>query len=183
MIELDLDPGQLRRIGAEFGASEQDLRRAFARALSRTARSLRSQARQALRQGLGLRAASVLKARLKLDRLRAQGNRMGAAQLWVGTNDLRADAFKGKPRRGAGGAQVGGHSWPAGFVARGAGSGKVMVFERRGRARLPIEVATEPVHEEMVEILDRQVFAEARQLVMKNFRAEVKTRTIYKVGR
>lgn len=192
MIALDIDSDQLQRIADEFGASEKDLRLAFSRALSRTSRTLRMMARKYLREGLELRAASVLKARLRLARYRAKGSGMGAARLWVGANDLPATAFKGKPRQTSRGVRVGGRTFDGAFVGTGRDSGKQMVFKRingpqkrRGPkgSELPISAVTVPVQEEVNDIIDRQVFQESQDLIMTNFRAELRGRTIYRVGR
>lgn len=183
MIALDIDSDQLQRIADEFGASEKDLRLAFSRALSRTSRTLRTMARKYLREGLELRAASVLKARLRLARYRAKGSGMGAARLWVGANDLPATAFKGKPRETSRGVRVGGRTFDGAFVGTGRDSGQQMVFKRKGHKRLPIYRETVSVQEEMNDILDRQVFQESQDLIMTNFRAELRARTIYRVGR
>ena len=182
MIGLDIDAGEIQRIAREFDASEKDLRRASARALSRTSRTLRTRVRKALREGLELRSAAILKARLRLAKFRAQGNRMGAARLWVGTNDLPAGAFKGKPRQTAGGARVGKREFEGAFVGTSDTSARQMVFRRKGRARLPIYRVTVPVQEDMNAILERQVMDDASALFFKNFRAEVRARTIYNVG-
>lgn len=182
MIALDIDARQLQRIADEFAASDRDLRRAFSRALSRTSRTLRTMARRELRAGLDLRAASFLRARLRLSRFRPRGSGLGAVSLWVGTNDMPATAFKGRPRQTASGATVGGRSFPGAFVGTGQSSGRRVVFRRRGRARLPIQAVTVPVQDEMNEILERQVFAEAGEIMMRNFRAELRARTIYGVG-
>lgn len=182
MIELDIDGAQLKQIADEFAASEKDLRRAFSRALSRTSRTLRTQARKDLRAGLELRAASVLKARLRLKRYKARGARLGSAMLWVGTNDMAADAFKGKPRETASGARVGSRAFEGAFVGTSRGSGRSMVFKRRGRKRLPIYRETVPVADDMQEIMERQVFDQAQRVLIKNFRAELRARTIYNVG-
>lgn len=182
MIGFDIDAGDIQKIAREFDASEKDLRRAAARALSRTSRTLRTRARKDLREGLNLRAAAILKARLRLAKYRAQGRGLGAARLWVGTNDLPSAAFKGKPRETASGAQLGGRSFDGAFVGRGEFSGKRIVFKRRGRARLPIRAVTVPVQDEMNAILEAQVMDDMSDLFFKNFRAEVRARTIYSVG-
>lgn len=181
MIELQIDPGQLQAIADEFKASEKDLRRAFSRALSRTSRSLRTQARKELRQGLGLRSAAVLRARLQLKRFRPRGSGMGGAMLWVGTNDMPATAFKGAPRSTPGGAKVGGRQFPGAFVARGRASGKRIVFRRKGSGRLPIVAETVPIDDDADPIV-AEVYDQAVERLLQNFRAEVRARTIYKVG-
>lgn len=182
MIAVELNSKDLQRIADEFAASEKDIRRAFSRALGRTSRKLRTEARKALREGLKLRAASVLKARLRLARYRPRGSGMGASQLWVGLNDLPATAFKGTPRETASGARVGDRQFPGAFVGRGRDSGKKIVFRRRGRKRLPVYAETVPIQDEANAILEREVFAEVDDIMMRNFRAELRARTIYSVG-
>lgn len=182
MIGLEIDARELREIADEFGASEVQLRRAFSAALSRTGRTMKTQARKALREGLALRAASVLRARLRLRRIKASGGGMGAVSLWVGTNDMPAGWFKGAPRAVAGGAAAGGHSFPGAFIVRAQDSGKRMIFRRRGPARLPIEAVTVPVDDRMQTIIDAEVFAEMGKTVMKYLLAELRARTIYSVG-
>ncbi|MFB9149531.1 phage tail protein [Roseovarius ramblicola] len=182
MIGLTFDQGEMQRIAREFDASEKDLRRAYARALSRTARKMRTQARKALREGLDLRAASILKARLRLARMRPRGKKIGAARLWVGANDLPATAFKGRPRQTATGARVGGREFPGAFVGTSADSGKRMVFRRAGRSRLPIFRETVPVQDEVNAVLEGEVFDDMADAFMAAFRAEVRARTIYGVG-
>lgn len=183
MLKLDIDAAEMRRIADDLGASEKDLRLAFSRALSRTSRTLRAQARKNLREGLDLRAASVLKARLALKRYRPRGSGLGAARLWVGANDMPAHYFKGTPRRTQGGARVGSRSFPDAFVARAQGAGTRMVFKRVGRERLPIRKETVSVQKEVNEVLDEEVFDQINDLLLQNFRAEIRARTIYKVGR
>ena len=182
MIRLDIQAREFQAIAREFDASERDLRAAFSRALGRTSRTMQTQARKALREGLDLRAASILRTRMRLRRFRPRGADLGAAQLWVGLNDLPATAFKGTPRATASGVSVGGRSFDGAFIGRGQGSGSRIVFQRRGRERLPIRVVTAPIKEAADAILDRQVYAEAMDVMMRNFRAEVRARTIYGVG-
>jgi hypothetical protein len=182
MIGLPIDASELDRIAREFEASEKDLRLAYARALARTARTLRTQARKALREGLDLRSAAILKARLRLAKMRPRGQKIGAARLWVGANDLPATALKGKTRQTATGASVGGRDIDGAFVGTSDTSARQMVFKRSGRTRLPIFRVTVSVQDEITEILERKVFGDMAEAFMKNFRAEVRARTIYQVG-
>lgn len=183
MIWLGFDNAEVQRVADEFGASEKDLRRAYSRALSRTARAMRTKTRKALREGLDLRAAAILKARLRLQRYKAKGRNMGAARVWVGSNDLPATAFKGKPRQTATGVSVGKKVFEDAFVGTSQTSAKQMVFKRKGRARLPIFRETAPVESEVAEILESKVFDEMSETFMRNFVAEVRARTIYGVGK
>lgn len=182
MTALTFDDDELSAIAREFGASEKDLRRAYARALSRTARTMRTRARKALREGLDVRAAAVLKARLRLSKFKPRGTLLGGARLWVGANPLPATAFKGRPRQTAGGVSVGGREFPGAFVGTGKDSGTRQVFRRAGRTRLPIFRETAATQEDVNRILEQGVFDDMSRTFFKNFRAEVRARTIFGVG-
>ncbi len=182
MIALNIDASDLRRAAVDLNASQKDMRMAFSRALSRTATSLRTSARKELRQGLGLRAAAELRARLRLTRQRGRGNDLGGARLWIGKNDMAAISFKGTPRQALVGAVMGALNFPGAFVGHGQGSGRKIVFRRRGRGRLPIYAETVPIDEEATQIVD-DVFDDAAERFFKNFIAEMRARTIYGAGR
>lgn len=171
MIGIQIDGSELQRIAAEFGASEAQVRAAWRRAKSRTASRLRTQARKALRQELGLRSAAVLRARLRLR------NTRDGASLWVGLNNMRASSFKGRVRAGASGVSVAGQTFGGAFLARG------QVFRRVGSRRLPIEVQTVPIKDEGDAVLEGEVMRDAVDTLMRNFAAEIRARTIYGVAR
>ena len=180
MMELQIDEAQMRSIADKLGASEEDIKRAHSRALSKTSRALRTQARKALREGLKLRAAAVLNARLKLVRFRPRGRSLGGALLWTGTNDLPARAFKGKPRQTATGAGIGGRSFKGAFVGTGQNSDAKIIFRRKGKARLPVYAETVSIVEEAEPILE-DVYRDVAAIFFKNFKSEIRARTIYNV--
>jgi len=180
MIGLHVDVADLTALGAEFGASEAQIRAAANRALGRTVRAVRTRARTSLRLQMGLAAAKYLKRRISAVRARGAGG-LGTAEVWIGRNDMLPEAFRGRPRQGARGVTVRGDLFEGAFLARDT-NGVVRVFERVGRARLPIERVTVPVGDEMSEILEDQVFDEVAGIFWKNFRAELRARTIYGVG-
>lgn len=157
MIGIQIDARDLQRISGEFAATEPQVRAAWRRAKGRTARRLRTQARKALRQGLNLRAAAVLRARLRLR------NTRDGASLWVGLNDVRASDVRG-----------------AKITSRGFRFNRQM-FERVGDGRLPIRVQTVPIKDEGDAILEREVINDAAETLMRNFVAELRARTIYQV--
>lgn len=190
MIELKIDAARMRSIGDELGASEDDLKKAYNRALAKTSRALRTQARKALREGLKLRAAAVLNARLKLVRFKPRGRGLGGALLWTGTNDLPARAFKGTPRQTATGAIVGGRSFKGAFVGVGQNSGAKIIFRRKANTRKRVKesnYAELAIHEETVSIVEEaepileDVYEDVATIFFKNFKSEVRARTIYNV--
>lgn len=177
MIGIEIDAREIRRIASEFAATEDQLRAAWRRAKTRTATRMRTEARKALRQGLGLRSAAILRARLRLR------NTRDTASLWVGLNDVPATAIKGRPRQGATGASIGERQFPGAFIGRGRDSGARMIFKRKGRSRLPIYAVTVPIKDEGERVLEREVMDDMADTLMRNFVAEVRARTIYGVGR
>jgi hypothetical protein len=177
MIGVEVDASEIRRIASEFAATEEQLRAAWRRAKTRTASRMRTKARQALRQGLGLRSAAILRARLRLR------NARDSAELWVGLNDVPATAIKGRPRQGASGVSVGERDFPGAFIGRGRDSRSRMVFKRTGRARLPIYAVTTPIKDDGDRVLEGEVMNDMVDTLMRNFVAEVRARTIYGVER
>ncbi|WP_284266131.1 hypothetical protein [Roseicyclus amphidinii] len=182
MLRIDVDPKEFQRLEKLFGATEDQIRKAWWRAQSRTATHLRLKARMALRKGLDLRANKYLKARLRLSGRAGSDRRLSASFLWVGLNDLPVRAFKGAPRRTASGVNAAGRSFPGAFIGTGKDSGVRIVFRRRGRKRLPIFAETVPIQETAGDILENEVMSETAEFLMRTFRNELRARTIYRRG-
>lgn len=181
MLDLSIDDKKLRAIADEFEASDEDLRKAYNRALGRTASRMRTMARKAIREGLELRSAAVLKARLRLTRQKPHGDLIGGARLWIGENDMPLRYFKGRMTKTASGVSVAGRSVTGAFIGTGA-NGATMPFVRKGKGRLPIEAVSVEVQDDVDDILERDVYPEIVEYFFNTFRAEVRARTIYNVG-
>lgn len=185
MLQFDIDAAAVLELAAEFEASDEELYAAYNRALRRTAANLKTKARKELRVRLGLRSAGVLRRRLqdfKLRRDRGSGAALGSVSMWFGFNDLPASAFKGRPRATATGAAIGEHEVEGGFVAKNR-AGRPTIMRRRTRARFPIVEATLPVVDRMQVIVEDEIFDALEEVFFKNLRAEIRSRTIYGVGK
>lgn len=176
MIRTEIDAKELREIGAELGATEQQIRAAYNRALNRAAGTIRRITSQGLRSELGLRNAAAIRRRLASKRVKGNGGLAGRV-LWFGTNDMATGAFKGKPVAGQGGVSFRGRTIAGAFIARGK------VFKRSTASALPIEEQTVPVEEEMNRFIEAEILPAVGDLVMQNFIRDLRARTSLGVGR
>jgi hypothetical protein len=176
MIRTEIDAKELREIGAELGATEQQIRAAYNRALNRAAGTIRRITSQGLRSELGLRNAAAIRRRLRDKRVKGNGGLAGRV-LWFGTNDMAFGAFKGKPIEGQGGVTFRGRTIRGAFIARGK------VFKRSTAASLPIAEQTIPVEEEMNRFIEAEILPAVGDIVMENFIRDLRARTSLGVGR
>lgn len=182
MLHFDFDASAMREIADEFGASEKQIAMAYSRALRRTASNMKTQSRKGLRELLGLRSAAELRKRLAGFRFnRGSGGDLGSVRMWYGLNDLRASAFKGRPQLTADGASMAGRSVSGGFVAKNR-KGQRTIMRRVGRKRYPIAEARLDIEDEAARFIEDEVFDEIDEVFFRNFRAEIRARTIYEVG-
>jgi len=181
MLQFDIDAGEIRAIAREFGASNKQLKFAYSRALRRTATTMRSRARKGLKDRLGLRNAKEIRKRLYGFRfMRGKGD-LGGVRMWFGLNDLRVSSFKGRVRETASGAAFARGEIEDGFVARNR-KGQRTIMKRVGRERYPIHEARAGIEDEAQTFIEDEVFDDVEEVFYKNFRAEIRARTIYDVG-
>jgi len=180
MIGIEIEGDELRAVAREFGATERQVEAAYRRALNRTASTVRTAFRRELRLGLDLRAAAVLRRRLRMARQKRR-NRGASIEIWLGQNDMAPGAFKGKPQQTGSGVTFRGQTFPGAFVATMA-NGKRSIWKRRTDGRLPILEQTIPVEDEMSKVLDSRVMPDVLQIFMRNFRADLRARTAFGVG-
>ncbi len=180
MLAFEFDERELRRIAAEFEASEKDLRNAYSRALRRTASTMKTRARKGLRTELHLRTAGELRRRLQGFRFQRDGA-MGSVRMWFGLNDMRVSAFKGRASKTATGASFAGQDFASGFVGKNR-KGRPTVLQRVGAKAYPIKEAVMPIEDKAQTFIEDEVFDEVEDVFFHYFRAEVRARTIYGVG-
>jgi hypothetical protein len=180
MIGIEIDGRQIRAMADEFSATEKQVEASYRRALNRTASNIRTMMRRELSAGLDLRSAGVLRRRLK--QMRAKGKASGAQiDIWLGQNDLPPGAFKGRPRETGSGVTFRGQTFEGAFLAKMPG-GKVSIFRRRDDGRLPIIEQTIGVQDEMNDVLETRILPDVLELFFRNFRAELRARTVFGIG-
>lgn len=180
MLNFEFDSDELQRIAKEFGASRDQLRHAYSRALRRTAQTMKARARKGLRSELELRSAAELRRRLHGFRFK-RGRDLGEVDMWFGLNDMRVSAFKGRARKTGGGASYAGKEFPGAFVAKNR-KGRRTVMVRAGRKAWPIREEKMDIVDKAQVYIEDQVFEEIEEVFFKVFLHEVRARTIYSVG-
>jgi hypothetical protein len=181
MLAFDFDTSEMKRIADEFDASENDLRHAESRALRRTASTMKTRGRKGLRTELGLRTAAELRKRLQGFRFK-RGKGMGEVSMWFGLNDMRVSAFKGRATRTGAGASFAGQDFDGAFVGRNA-KGRQTVMRRVSKSRWPVKEERMSIEDKAQIYIEDEVFDEIEEVFFMNFRAEVRSRTLYGVGK
>jgi hypothetical protein len=180
MLAFDFDARQIAEIAKEFDATDKQISQAYSRALRRTASALKTKAGKELRVRLGLRTAAVIRRRLAGFSFKKDGA-LGSVRMWFGMNDIPVSGFKGRPVLVAGGAALGNRNFPGAFIGKNS-KGVKTIMRRVGAARFPIVEQSVPIGDEMQVFVEDEVFADIDDIFFRNFRAEIRARTIYGVG-
>lgn len=183
MFDIDLD--DLKAIQLLVGATNKEMLKAYNRALSRTAVTIRKLSTKMLKDSLQARNAALLRRRLKQFKVKQSGKGLDELKLWFGLNDLPASSLKGRSRRKGSKKKPNGAVFiPAspllkpvhaekGFVAKIKGPRSV--FTRNGKERWDISevmVNIEPVQE----AIEDDIFVQLPQIFLKHFETDLRGR-------
>lgn len=180
MFTLEIDQSKLKAIVRELGASDKQVRMSVHRALNRTATTLRKLSSQGLKSELELRNAKLLRRRLKTMKLKSAA--AGGVRLFYGLNDMPISAFKGTSRKTKDGVKFRNKILTDAFIGKNQ-SGKRIVFKRKSEARYPIDEYQIDIKERADEYLKDNVFVQVDEIFFKNFKSDLRARTIYGAGR
>jgi hypothetical protein len=180
MIHFDIEWSDLKRVSAELGASEKQIKLALSSALKRTASKLRTLSSRGLRNELELKRLNALRKRLKSIRLRKGA--MEGVQLWYGLNDMPVSWFKGRPTQTKAGAMFRGHEFPGAFVARSNYTRGMTIFKRVGKSRLHIEEQLFPVQDKADVYIEDKIFVQVESIFWPLFKREIEARVKYNIG-
>lgn len=189
-LSVEVDWSGLVRVADELGATDKQVKFALSRALRRTEATLRRMSSKGLQKELELRAASVLRKRLKSIRLSKTGG-LGAGNdvtLWYGLNDLPVSAFKGRPvqdhARGASFLRAGSakHFGPDSFVAKSSVKGRRSIFKRKGEDRLPIVEQLIPIENQAIVFIEDEIFDKVEVIFWQHFRRDLAARVRFQLG-
>lgn len=176
MLHFDLDARQIGTLINELGLTEKQAKFALARALRRTAATLRRMSERGLKSELDIRKMAYLRRRLKS--LRFSRSSFEGMRLWYGLNDMPVSALRGSVKEGGDGAafsgKAGRHNVPGGFVAKGKWGRTIM--RRKGAARLPITEARVPVKDRMDVFVEDEIFTEVEAIFWKHFERDMVAR-------
>lgn len=181
MIHFDIDWSGLLRIGDDLGATDKQVKLALNRAMRRTEATLRRMSSKGLTQELQLRAAAVLRNRLKSIKLK-MGASDASMALWYGLNDLPVSSFKGRPSNTSSGAAFRGQDFDGGFVGRSKVKGKQTIFKRRGQGRLPVVEQLYPIKDKAEVFIEDRIFTELEDVFWGHFRRDLQARVKFKLG-
>lgn len=135
MIELTIDTKGLEGIIDELGAMPQQVQAAMRSTLIKMAGWVRTRSTRGLSKELALQQ-KIIRQRLKVARLR-RTSRGAEVPIWYGLNPVGLIRLQARQNR-QGVRAYGGRQVQSGFIRRGKG-GKLHVFKREGKARLPIK--------------------------------------------
>lgn len=178
-LRISIDPSELKALGKQMHLDAEQIRLAYARALRRTANTIRSGSLKGLKARLGLRSTKRLRRRLKAKQMKANGG-VAAWEVWFGQNDWPVADFGKGPAENESGVAVGDISLPGAFLVHSGGSTRVL--RRVGRARLPVESVGVPVKAAMDEFIESEVFDRVEEVFFRYFEHEVRARALFGVG-
>lgn len=167
---MNVDLGQVRRLGAELGATEKRIESAIALATRDAKRKAQSAARVLIVDATGLPRAAL---KNRVNNLRGQS---GA---WVGTNDVRVSTAYKRPRQAQGGVTVGNRTILGAFVMR-TKSGALVVMQRTSKGKGGLRAATIEIRDQVEPRLAARA-SELERVFVEKFDAEV-FRQLRRVG-
>lgn len=156
-MNVNLD--QVRRVGAELGATEKRIEGAIAFATRDAKRAAQAAARALIVDATGLPRVALS---------RRVNNLRGHSGAWVGTNDVRVSTAYKRPRQAQGGVTVGNRTILGAFVMR-TKSGALVVMQRTGKT---LRAATIEIHDQVAPRLAARA-SELERLFVEKFDAEV----------
>ena len=180
-VLLDFDADGIDKIISALGATERDVGKAMARALRRTATTMRVRASKRIVPELELRRAMDFRRRLRTMRARIRRD-SGEIGIWVGLNDMGVSKFKGRVREHSGGATFRDQEFPGAFVAKGR-DGRRSIFRRQGAGRFPLVEEKLQIKDRADVILEDEILPDAVDIFMKYLLADLRARTKYGIGR
>lgn len=184
MLHFDIDWNQLLAVGDELQATDKQVIFALSRAMRRTEATLRRMSSKGLTKVLQLRAAGVLRKRLKSIRMRmsAIGSRDQSMGLWYGLNDLPVSSFKGRPKNTNDGASFRGEEYAGAFVGRSKVKGKQTIFKRVREARLPVAEQLHAVEDKAITFIEDEIFDQVLDIFWQHFRRDLRARVKFQLG-
>lgn len=184
---FNIDTEEIDAIQNVFGATQAQVKAAYNRALTRTAKTMKSMANKKLKDELQVRRMKDLRRRLQTFRLKSTSKqtRLDELKLWFGMNDIPVSKLKGRikaigSKKNPQGAmfspagKVKAQTYDDGFVANAYN--KRSIFTRTTQARYPIKEARVPVSDELQDAIEDEIFSELTDVFMKHFETDLKGR-------
>lgn len=184
---FDIDLEELEAIQKILGATESQVKAAYNRALSRTARTVRALANKEIRDAMQVKSLKAIRKRFQHFRLKSPSKqkKLDELRLWFGLNDISVGYLKGRIRRN--GTQRSPHgatfvpkgkmspqTYEQGFIARRYK--RRSIFTRTTEGRFPIKEARVPVSDDLHVTIEDKVFDRLPEIFLRHFETDLKGR-------
>ena len=174
---IEIDDSQLQEIANFLVATDKQVETALKRAITRTARNLRTKASSSFRKAFGINA-KFWKRRIRLyaskDRSTNPGI-WGKSRVWVGLDPVRL--IHANPRQTKRGVRTRATGLiPGAFIAT-LRSGRKGVFKRKGPNPKPLIEQTAEIEKDATALIEHELFSQAEDLLAKNFERELNWET------
>lgn len=207
-LPVDIDVNAIWGIAEQIGATQKQFRAAYARALSRTAATLRKKAMADLKDGLAPRSMDLVRRRLLSFRLE-RGSQLDNFRLWFGLNAIKVKDLKGRisgrirPRHSRRDKSTGRYikatrqtqevgfapkgnllssqTFTNGEVARSRRDKQRTVVIRDPQTRRTREAEVD-IYEPMLNYVEDNAFAEAIDIFMHHFESDIRGRVKAKIS-
>lgn len=94
---FDIDLGELHSLGKALGATANQMRLAYSRALNRTVQTISKESIKLLRQEAGIKDSKTIRRRsLSFRHERESASELGGMKLWMGLNAIRLSELAGR---------------------------------------------------------------------------------------
>ncbi|WP_459781269.1 phage tail protein [Photobacterium sp. R1] len=185
LFNIDLD--ELAAIQQIVGATESQVKVAYNRALSRTARTVRSLANKKIRDDLQVKSLKAIRKRFQQFRLRSPSKqkKLDELRLWFGLNEMPVGYLRGRiKRKGTRRNPLGAVFTPKGKMqAQHYEQGFIVnrynrrsIFTRKGESRFPIQEARVPVSDALHTTIEDEIFDQLPDIFLRHFETDLKGR-------
>lgn len=185
---FDIDANELERIQAVLGATTEQVRGAYVRALKRTSVTMKSRSLKLMRDGMDAKSLKAIRRRMQTYQsafgVGRNDGRMDELKLWYGLNDVAVSKLKGRmtrigTKRNPAGAsftssKLGRQDYTDGFVAKI--NKRKSIFSRKGERRFPVRESKMNVSDELHVQLEDEIFDELPEVFIAHFSTDLKGR-------
>lgn len=197
MSGVYIDVSSLEAIQAALGATDEQFRAAYNKAVRQTAAKLERIARATMISGTGVKGTQIVKGRVRIFVSKGSGGKPGGGKIWFGLDSLPVSKLKGrikpqgkrKPRHGSDGRFIKGRgsqgasfspeatglpalSFPHSFVSRLNGRRTIWIRNANGQ----ISEARVPIYDSMLGEIESDVFIGAGDMLLDYFSKDLRGR-------
>ncbi|HGS5314525.1 TPA: phage tail protein [Vibrio parahaemolyticus] len=185
--EFYIDVEELEAVQNILGATESQVKAAYNRAISRTARTVRSLANKEIRDSMQVKNLKAIRKRFQNFRLRSPSKqkKFDELRLWFGLNDMSVGYLRGRIRRNGSKRSPNGatftpkgkmapQTYQQGFIAHRYK--RRSIFSRSTDNRYPIKEARVPVSEALQVTIEDEIFERLPEIFLKHFETDLKGR-------